>query len=207
MSQLAPRPTADTAKKSGILNGLLVGLMWVLEIIDVALQGALDWIGVHAWNVAMLWTLFTAPFAHLGFGHLAANSIPLLILGFLIALGGLRQWIYVTLAAVIGSGLFAFLLNPPGTVTIGASGVVFGYLTYLIIRGWFSRDWRQLLLGLLVLLIYGSMLWGVFPTMPGVSWQAHLGGAVAGVLVAWWLHSQDRRRHSKRIWNQFDPEP
>lgn len=142
----------------------------------------------------MLWTVFTAPFAHGDFGHLAANSVPLLVLGFVIALDGVRQWAYVTLAAAIGSGLFAFLLNAPGTVTIGASGIVFGYLTYLIARGLFSKDWRQLVLGAVVLLIYGSVLWGVFPTAPGVSWQGHLGGAVAGVLAAWWLHSTDRRR-------------
>ena len=103
MSQPANRPTAEIAKQSGILNGALVGLMWLLEIIDVALRGSLDWLGVHAWNFAMLWTLFTAPFAHQDFAHLAANSIPLLVLGFFIALGGLRPWAYVTLAAAIGS--------------------------------------------------------------------------------------------------------
>ena len=194
MSQLANRPTAEIAKQSGILNGALVGLMWLLEIIDVALRGSLDWLGVHAWNFAMLWTLFTAPFAHQDFAHLAANSIPLLVLGFFIALGGLRPWAYVTLAAAIGSGLFAFLLNAPGTVAIGASGIVFGYLTYLIVRGLFTRDWRDLVLGAVVLLVYGSVLWGVFPTAPGVCWQGHLGGAVAGLLIAWRLHSQDQRR-------------
>lgn len=194
MSLPARRRGAETAKRSGILNGAVVGLMWLLELIDVVLQGALDWIGVHAWEFSMLWTVFTAPFAHGDFGHLAANSVPLLVLGFVIALDGVRQWAYVTLAAAIGSGLFAFVLNAPGTVTIGASGIVFGYLTYLIARGLFSADWRQLVLGAVVLLVYGSVLWGVFPTAPGVSWQGHLGGAVAGILAAWWLHSTERRR-------------
>lgn len=194
MSQPVRHSPTTIARQSGIVNGVVVALMWVLEIVDVALRGALDWIGVHAWDFAMLWTLFTAPFAHQDFAHLAANSVPLLVLGFVIALDGVRQWAYVTLAAAIGSGLFAFLLNSPGTVTIGASGIVFGYLTYLLARGLFSTDWRQLLLGAVVLLVYGSVLWGVFPTVPGVSWQGHLGGAVAGTVAAWWLHSTDRRR-------------
>ena len=193
MNHPAHPPRNEIARRSGTLNGAVVGLMWVLEIIDVFLQGALNWFGVHAWNFALLWTFVTAPFAHSGFAHLAANSVPLLVMGFLIALGGLRQWLMVTLAAVVGAGLFAFTLNAPGTVTIGASGVVFGYLTYLIVRGWFSRAWRQLVLGALMLLVYGSVLWGVFPTTRGVSWQAHLGGAVAGVLIAWWLHGREQR--------------
>ena len=122
MSQPANRPTAEIAKQSGILNGALVGLMWLLEIIDVALRGSLDWLGVHAWNFAMLWTLFTAPFAHQDFAHLAANSIPLLVLGFFIALGGLRPWAYVPLAAAIGSGAAAVLTDQAGLQLMLADG-------------------------------------------------------------------------------------
>lgn len=190
-------PTAASVKSAGVANGAVIAVMWVLEVIDVVLRGALNWWGVHAWDFSRIWMLLTAPFAHRDFAHLSANTVPLLVLGFVIALGGLRQWAKVTLAAAIGSGLFAFVLNAPGTVTIGASGIVFGYLAYLIVRGIFSRDWRQLGIGLVVLVIYGSVLWGVFPSAPGVSWQGHLGGAVAGVGAAWWLHSTDARRRAR----------
>lgn len=187
------RPTAAIVKTSGIANAVVIAVMWVLEAIDTVLRGALDWLGIHSWDFALLWTMLTAPFMHLDFAHLAANSLPLLVLGFVIALGGIRQWAWVSLAAVAGSGLFAFVLNAPGTLTIGASGIVFGYLSYLLVRGIFSRDWRQIVIGLVVGLVYGSVLWGVLPGAAGLSWQGHLGGAVAGVAVAWWLHSTTRR--------------
>lgn len=187
-------PAAALARSSGIANGLLVGIMIVLETIDGLFRDALNWLGVRSWDFGGLWTLLTAPFIHRDFAHLGANAIPLLVLGFVIALGGMRRWAYVTLASAIGSGLFAFILNRPGTITIGASGIVFGYLTYLLTRGFFSRDWRQIAIGVVVLIVYGSVLWGVFPTEAGVSWQGHLGGAVAGVLVASWLHARSRRQ-------------
>lgn len=193
MIQPSPAKTA-VAKQAGILNGAVVAVMWVLETIDVVLRGALNWFGVHAWDFSTIWTMVTAPFAHSGFSHLAANSVPLLVLGFVIALGGIKQWAWVTLAAAFGSGLFAFVLNTPGTVTIGASGIVFGYLTYLLIRGIFSADWKQIVIGLVVFAVYGTVLWGVFPSDPGISWQGHLGGAVAGVVVAWWLHSRAKKK-------------
>lgn len=187
-------PSAATVKASGLLNGAIVAVMWVLEGVDTVLRGALNWFGVHSWDFALIWTMLTAPLAHGDFGHLAANSVPFLVLGFVIALGGLRQWAWVTLAGIIGSGFFAFALNAPGTLTIGASGVVFCYLTYLLVRGFHTQDWRQLVLGAVVFVLYGGVLWGVLPTTAGVSWQGHLGGAVAGILVAGWLHRANARR-------------
>lgn len=193
MSLPAPSSPSSTrsgvaVRTSGLLNGAVVALMWMLEALDTVLRGTLNWFGIHAWDFALIWTMFTAPLAHGDFAHLAANSVPLLVLGFVIALGGVRQWLWVTLAGVVGSGLFAFLINAPGTLTIGASGVVFCYLSYLLVRGLYSHDWRQIVLGVIVFALYGSVLVGVFPSSPGVSWQGHLGGAVAGVLIAAWLH-------------------
>ena len=190
---LTPAPTAQLAKSAGILNGIAVALMWVLEGIDVLLRHSLDWFGVHSWRFEQIWTIFTAPLTHSGFSHLIANSVPFLVLGFFVALEGWRQWAKVTLAGALGSGLFAFFLNAPGTLTVGASGVVFCYLTYLVVRGWFVRKWPQVLVALGVALVYGSVLWGVLPLRAGVSWQGHLGGAVAGVLIAWWLHSRQAK--------------
>lgn len=189
-----PSALAGPVGVSGVVNVAVVAVMWVLESLDVLLRGTLDWFGIHAWNFGLIWTLFTAPFAHGGFGHLAANSVPLLVLGFIIGLSGIGQWMWVTLAGMIGSGLFAFVFNVPGTVTIGASGVVFCYLTYLLSRGLYSRRWPQILIGIVVLAVYGYVLWGVFPATPGVSWQGHLGGAVAGVIIAALLHGRDRAK-------------
>ncbi|MEL4504496.1 rhomboid family intramembrane serine protease [Luteococcus sp. H138] len=167
--------------------------MWVLETLDTLMLHALDQFGLRSWDPTGLWALFTAPWLHRGWQHLANNSVPLLVLGFLVAMSGLRRWIATTLVVMVTSGITAWLLSPPGTITLGASGVVFGWLSYLLVRGWWSRDWKQILIGLVVFVVYGSVLWGVLPTEPNISWQGHLGGAIGGVLAAWWLHRGTRR--------------
>ncbi|MFC6359459.1 rhomboid family intramembrane serine protease [Luteococcus peritonei] len=164
--------------------------MWLLEVLDTLSGHALDRLGLRSWQLDDLWGVFTAPWLHLGWQHLANNSVPLLVLGFLVALAGVRRWVVTALVVVLCSGLAAWLLSPPGTLTLGASGLVFGFLTYLLVRGWWTRDWRQVLVGLVVLVVYGSVLWGVLPTGPSISWQGHLGGAVGGVLAAWLQHGR-----------------
>ena len=109
---------------------------------------------------------------------------------FLVLLGGWGRALWATVVIVVVSGLFAWLLSPPHTVTIGASGLIFGWLTYLLVRGFLTRNGAQIAISIGVVVLYGGVLWGVLPTQPGVSWQAHLGGAVGGVLAAWWLHGR-----------------
>ena len=199
MSQtLAPR--ADV-RRPALLATVPVGVMWVLEGIATMTFHALDAFGLRSWDIADLWGIFTAPWLHLGWGHLASNSVPLLVLGFLVALSGLRSWLVSALVIAVTSGMTAWLMSPPGTLTLGASGIVFGWLTYLLVRGFWTRSWKQVLIGMVVLAVYGSVLWGVLPTTPGVSWQGHLGGAIGGVIAAWLLHadrSQARRPASLR---------
>jgi membrane associated rhomboid family serine protease len=95
----------------------------------------------------------------------------------------------VTATVAVLGGLCTWLVAPPGTVTIGASGLVFGYLAYLLVAGVRTRHWRDLLLGAVVLVLYGGMLAGALPwaVAPGVSWQGHLAGALAGAASAWWF--------------------
>lgn len=180
--------TRRDVRRPAVLAAAPVALMWVLEAIDTLTLHALDRLGLTSWNISDLPDVFTAPLVHLGWAHLAGNSGPLLVLGFLVALSGWRRWLATSLVVVVTSGLAAWLFSAPGTTTLGASGVVFGWLTYLLVRGWWTRRWQQVLLGLVVLVVYGGILWGVLPTAAGVSWQAHLGGAAGGVLAARLLH-------------------
>nr|WP_294690351.1 rhomboid family intramembrane serine protease [uncultured Friedmanniella sp.] len=166
---------------------LLAGL-WSLEVVDQLSGNALDVYGIHARELDGLPGILTAPFLHGGFDHLISNTVPFAVLGFLVLVGGLTRWLLSSLASMLSSGLFAWVLTPAGTVILGASGVVFGWLTYLLVRGVWSRRPGQVLLALVVLLVYGGLIWGVLPGAAGVSWQAHLGGAVGGVLAARWLH-------------------
>lgn len=176
--------TRERVRSSGLLAAVPVGIMWVLEAVDTASRNALDRFGIQSWNLDGLWGLATAPWLHHGWQHLANNSGPLLVLGFLVALSGLRRWLVTTLMVALTSGMAAWLLSPPGTLTLGASGIIFGWLTYLVARGLWSRNLVQVLVGIGVFVVYGGILWGVLPSTPGISWQAHLGGAAGGLLSA-----------------------
>lgn len=183
----------DGAKiSSGIkLLVVLVGLMWVSETVDTALNGELDQYGIIARDPEGLFGIVTAPFLHLGFSHLISNTLPLVTLGALIAVGGAMRLFSVTAIVTTIGGLGTWLISPPNTITIGASGLVFGYAAYLIARGIFNRRIGQVLVGVIVVLVWGSALLGGLLPQDGISWQGHLFGAIAGVLAAWVL-SDDR---------------
>jgi len=175
------------------MAGWLV-VLWVLELVDTVTGSSLESFGVTPRDPAELPQIYTAPLLHDGWGHLIGNSLPFFLLGTLIVVSSLWRWVVSTFVSVTASGMTVWLLSPPDSVTIGASGLVFGWLTYLLTRGVFSRDARQILLAVVVFLVYGGILWGVLPTSAHVSWQGHLGGAAGGVLAAWLLHSTSERR-------------
>lgn len=167
---------------------LLLAGLWLLEFADQASGHALDRYGIQAREVDGLPEILTAPFLHAGFAHLASNSVPFLVLGFLVLLGGLVRWLATSLTSIVSSGLLAWLFTPSGTIVLGASGLIFGWLTYLLARGLWSRRPSQVVLAVVILGVYGGLIWGVLPGAAGISWQAHLGGALGGVLAAWLLH-------------------
>lgn len=193
MSETAAKPRSRVADAFIVVGGMLA-LMWVLEGIDTVTLNALDSFGVQSRVPASLVNVLWSPFLHFGWPHLIGNSVPFLVLGVLTYLSGPARWLFTTVFTTIVSGLFAWLLSPLGTITAGASGLIFGYLTYLLARGIYTRKLGQILVSVVVFLAYGSVLLGVLPTQMGVSWQAHLGGAIAGVASAWYLHGRDRRR-------------
>ncbi len=170
-----------------MIVGLLVAVMWVEEIIDLIPGTPFDSWGIEPRSLAGLVGIPLAPFLHSGFRHLLANTLPFLILGGIIASGGIGRFVRVSVIVGLVSGLGTWLFATPGTVHLGASGLVFGYLTYLIGRGIFARNVLWLAGGVLILLVYGGVLWGLLPR-PGVSWTGHLFGAIGGVLAAWVLH-------------------
>jgi membrane associated rhomboid family serine protease len=173
---------------------LLLAGMWVLEFFDQLSGNELDQLGIHAQEIDGVPEILTAPFLHAGWDHLISNSLPFLVLGFLVLLSGLARWLVSSLIIIVISGLTAWSLTPPHTIILGASGLIFGWLTYLMARGIWSRRPAQVVVAVLVLLVYGGLIWGVFPSSAGVSWQAHLGGAVGGVVAAWLLHRRATRR-------------
>ena len=173
---------------------LLAG-MWVLELLDQLSGNQLDQLGIHAREVDGVPEILTAPFLHAGWDHLISNSLPFFVLGFLVLLSGLARWMISSLIIIVTSGMAAWFLTPANTIILGASGLIFGWLTYLLARGIWSRRPAQVAVAVVVLLVYGGLIWGVLPGNTGISWQAHLGGAIGGVLAAWLLH----RRASRQV--------
>jgi membrane associated rhomboid family serine protease len=181
------RATELTAPLLPVL--VMLAVMWAAELLDVVTTGELDRLGIEPRDLGGLDGVVLAPFLHNGFGHLIANTFPFLILGGAICLGSTQRFLQVTVIVGLTSGLGTWLVGGTGSVHIGASGLVFGYVTYLISRGVFARKVTYLLGGLLVLVVYGGVLWGLIPR-PGISWPAHLFGAIGGVAAAWAIYGR-----------------
>lgn len=184
-----PRPLWQ---RSAIIVAVLAALLVVIEAIDAATDYHLDSAGIEPRQLDGLDGILWAPFLHADWQHLFANLVPGMVLAFLLLLT--RRFLIVTAIVWVVSGVGVWLFAPPYTVTVGASGIIFGWLTYLLVRGLFNREIWQVLGGVVLFLVYGSVLWGVLPTNTGVSWQGHLFGAIGGVLAAWYLADRDRRR-------------
>lgn len=182
-----PRSRRERARNACVLMAGWVAVLWALEAVDAASGHALDTFGVSPRQVGELRDVVPAAFVHFGFDHVAANSVPLLVLGFLAALSGVRRFLAVVLVIVLVGGLGVWLTAPAHSTTGGASGVVFGLFGYLLVRGFVDRRAGDIVIGVLVAVVYGSLLWGVLPTTAGVSWQGHLFGLLGGVAAAFAL--------------------
>jgi membrane associated rhomboid family serine protease len=165
-----------------------VALLWLLEVVDVISGHALDGLGITPRTSSELVDVVPAAFLHFGFAHVAANSVPLLVMGFLAALGGLRRFAAVCALIIVADGLGVWLIAPAHSNTAGASGLIFGLFGFLLVSGFVERRPLGVLVGLLVGAVWGgSILAGLAPTQTGVSWQGHLIGLLAGVAAAFWF--------------------
>lgn len=172
-------------RPAGVVTVAFVALLYIVEAVNSADHGRLSLDdGVHPRQVSGLWGIVWAPALHANWGHLAGNTLPVLVLGFLTLLSGIGRGLAVTAVVWVVAGLGQWLTGGSHTSHIGASVLIFGWLAYLLVRGLFNRSLWQILLGLALLAVYGSALWGVLPNQPNVSWQGHLFGAIGGVLAA-----------------------
>jgi membrane associated rhomboid family serine protease len=192
-SPKAPGPRRQLSVKAqrrveGIqLLAAIVAVMWIVEIINTVDSNQLDRDGIYARSFGHLWGILTAPFIHASFGHLIGNTIPFVFMGLIIALRGAARLALVTAIVIVIGGLGTWLISPAGVSTVGASGVVFGYATYLVARGFFDRSVLETMTGLVVGVVWGGALLASIVPHYGVSWQGHVSGAVAGVIAAWLL--------------------
>jgi len=173
-------------KSHAYVLGSIILFMWLLEVADQFVFGTrLDSLGIRPWSISGLRGILFAPFLHAGFPHLIANTIPFLILGWLVMIKRIRDFVLVTFIVMLISGLGIWFFGSPRSIHLGASSLIFGYFGFLLLRGYFERSPHAILLSVVVGLLYGGMLWGVLPQAYGISWQGHLFGFFGGGLAAY----------------------
>ncbi len=183
-----------------------VALLYLIELIDQLTGHSLDANGIRPLETDGLWGIVFAPVLHANWQHLAANTLPMLVLGFLMTLAGLSRFVWATVIVWILGGFGTWLIGNWGsncgpTDHIGASGLIFGWLAFLLVFGIFVRRFVDIAIGLVVLLAYGGVLLGAMPVLGqcgGVSWQGHLCGAIAGVVAAYLLSAPERKARAHR---------
>jgi membrane associated rhomboid family serine protease len=184
-----------------------VALLYIVEAFDQLNGHRLDDNGIRPLETDGLWGILFAPLLHANWAHLAANTGPALVLGFLVTLAGLSRFVWATAIVWIVGGFGTWLIGNWGSSCglesdhIGASGLIFGWLTFLLVFGFFTRSGWQIVVGLVVLVLYGGVLWGAVPVLNvcgGVSWQGHLCGGIAGVLAAYLLSRPEREARERR---------
>lgn len=192
----ARRDTLASRLKSRIvLLVLFVGSMWAVFLLSAAMPSLnLNQHGVVPRSFGGLQGILFAPWLHASLGHIAANTSGLLILGWLCMWPRLSNFWEATVGGMLGAGICAWLFGAPYSIHIGASGLVFGYAGYLIARGYYTRRLLALMVALLVVASLGlSLLIGVLPLYPGLSWQSHIGGLLGGILAVR-MSSSDKTR-------------
>ncbi|BBX72656.1 rhomboid family intramembrane serine protease [Mycobacterium shinjukuense] len=183
-----------------------VVLLYLIELIDQLSGNRLDVNGIRPLETDGLWGIIFAPLLHANWAHLMANTVPLLVLGFLMTLAGLSRFVWATAIVWILGGFGTWLIGNMGsscgpTDHIGASGLIFGWLAFLLVFGLFVRKVTDIVIGLVVLFAYGGILLGAMPVLGrcgGVSWQGHLCGALAGVAAAYLLSAPERRARARK---------
>lgn len=194
-NELAGRARAGLATMAAV-----TAVLYAIQLVNMATFGLLSrTFGIRPRDVGSLPDILTSPLVHdsSSWGHLLANTLPLFIFGFLAFLAGLRQFLTAVALSWLGSGIGVWLFGGSlfgyPSITVGASGVIFGLFGFLLVRGFFNRSWWQILLALVLFAVYGSVLFGVLPTVgSGISWQAHLFGLAGGVVAAVLLRPRGR---------------
>lgn len=190
-------PPFDPSSWSGaliVIAGVLA-VIWGVQIANASDHYGLNRFGLKPRAVSGLWGVLMQPLLHSSWGHLLSNTVPLAIIGWTLLLSGLRVFAFVTVVVVVVGGLLTWLVAPSGEIIVGASGLVFGWLGYLIARAVFSRRLKWIVTAVALLIVFGTLLGSLLPTVDStVSWQSHLCGFVVGAGAGWLLHPRKNAR-------------
>jgi membrane associated rhomboid family serine protease len=178
-----------------IVMGVFLAVIWVLQVVNWADGYRLDSeFGILPEHVSRLGEIFTAPFLHFSWQHIEGNSVPLFVLGVLAAYRSVARFLLLTAIVAVTSGMAVWLFQSSNELTVGASGLIFGYFGYVLLRGFIDRNLVDIGVGLLAGALYWTILAVAIPGTPGVSWIGHVGGLVGGILAAWVLRTPAAQR-------------
>jgi len=169
--------------RASVMAGL-VALLWAIEVINFLVGHGLNQYGLLPGTTRGIWGIFLSPFLHGSFSHLILNTVPLIVLGWLVIIRGVGTFLLVSLTIIALGGLGVWEFGRQA-YHVGASGLIFGYFGYLVARGYFEKSPGAILVSVVVVLAYGGLVWGIFPNQPGVSWEGHGFGLLAGAVAAW----------------------
>jgi membrane associated rhomboid family serine protease len=182
-----------------IVMGTFVAVIWLLQVLNWADGYRLDSeFGILPEHLSRLPEIFTAPFLHFSWQHIEGNSVPLFVLGVLASYRSIGRFLLVSLIVTVTSGMAVWLFQASNELTVGASGLIFGYFGYVLVRGFFDRNLIDIGVGLVAGVLYWTILEVAIPGTPGVSWIGHVGGLVGGVLAAWVLRTATPPRRPVR---------
>ena len=185
---------APETKSRIVALALVIGAVWAVSLVALSYGDALIYrLALVPRRIDGLPGIVGMPFVHGSFGHLMSNTMSLLVFGAVLLSRGVRYYVTVSLGIVVLGGVLLWLFGREAA-HIGASGVVFGYFGFLVTRGVYERSFQSVAVAGLVVLLYGGMIWGVLPGTDGVSWDGHLAGLVAGIVVARVAFGMERRR-------------
>jgi membrane associated rhomboid family serine protease len=197
---------ADRLRRAFVLAAAFAGLLWLIKLAELALGLDHSGLSIFPGRWDSLPGIALAPLLHGSLYHLFANTAPILVLGTLLIYGYPRAARIVLPAVYLGSGLGVWLFARPAW-HLGASGLTFGMMFFLFTIGVLRWDRRAIALSLVVFLLYGGMIWGIFPTRPDISFEYHLFGAGIGILLAFFLRGLDPPPEEKKYsWEGEDAD-
>lgn len=171
----------------------LTAVIWIVQIVNSASDQRLDRFGLRPRRLDGLWGVLTQPFLHSGWGDLLSDTLPLVLIGWVVLITGLREWAIVSGVVLVFGGLGTWLVAPAGLL-LNAGGIVFGWLGYLLARAVVARRIRWIITAIMVLAIFGALLGSLAPDYKAHSaWASHLCGFLAGVLAAIILHPHPKK--------------
>lgn len=168
---------------------IFIGLLWLIEFFNSGVGHQLSAFGIRPRSEDGLIGILLWPFLHANFTHLIANTIPLAILSWFVLLRGFRQYLLITIGITLIAGTAVWLFARPA-IHVGASGLIFGYFGFLVAAAWYEKSIKSVIFAFLTVFLYGGIVWGVLPQEPHVSWEGHLFGLLAGVMLAGKLKSK-----------------